>query len=200
MFKLPVMPLSMQVLGAKLSTRLSPFYGIPLMAQQAAFYRDAFPVARYQDIPGITAATSKLRWTEDPWHGKLDLVKHPTWMEEAIQRHPEYSGDCGSFTGYWCVALNKNKLADEIYWASAFWVTKQQKIVGHAVCVFRTGDQWFHAGNWNGCKPVPIDGPTGYVQDFEKTTGCKVITATMWRASGLPDDTLALDVARVVRA
>jgi hypothetical protein len=199
MIKLPSLPLGWQVASARIGARLAPLYGVPSMAQQAAFYRDAFPVAHYVTIPEITAATSRLKWTEDPWHGKLDLIKHPTFMEEAIQRHPDYAGDCGSFAGYWCVALRKNALADECWWSTGYWVSGG-KIVGHAVCVFRTGDQWFHAGNWNGCRPVPIDGPTGYVQDFEKTTGCPVFTATMWRASGLPDDTLALDRAQVVRA
>lgn len=187
-------PLRLKVLGARLGAVFAPLFPVQALAQQAVFYKSGFPVPRYKSIKEITDATAKLRWTEDPWNGKLDVIKHPTFMQQAIEKHPDYAGDCDDFAAYWCVALDKSALADEQWFACGLWVDpKTQEIAGHAVCVFRVKDKWWYAGNWNQCVPLEINCSTGWFWDFEKVMNVKVFTARMWRAYGTKDDSLMLD-------
>lgn len=177
-----------------MSAVVAPFFPLPMLAQQQVFYKEGFHLPVYKSIQEITEALATLTWTEDPLGGRIDVVKHPTFMQQALERHQSYADDCDGFAAYWCVALDKAQLADEQWFACANWVDKKtQEITGHAVCVFRVKDKWFYAGNWNRCVPIPIDSMPAYCWDFEKRLNIKVITASMWRAYGLKDDSLLLD-------
>ena len=194
-------PLSMQLLGLKANTVLcaiTPVYRGGVLVEQAVFYKEGFPVAKYESIEKLTAASATLKWVSDPWNGKLDVVKHPTFMEEAIQKHPDYAGDCDDFAAYWCVALCKNKLADEQWFSYALWVDDKKEITGHAVCVFRTGDKWFYAGNWNNSVPIPVVSRDAWVKDIEQRVSKKVVAAAMYSASGAKDDTMVLGGRSIV--
>jgi hypothetical protein len=192
------LPSVLQKLGRQISTLATPVLSFPARIQQTVSYRDGFPVTTYKSIADITAATAKLQWTSDPWHGKLDIIKHPTFMEEAIHRHPNYAGDCDDYAAYWCVALEKAKLADEQWFATGFWLA-DGKIAGHAVCVFRCGDRWYYAGNWNNSVPIEIDSRTAWVDDMGKRASSKVFAASMWVASRASDDALLLSRPTIVR-
>ena len=185
-------PLKWQKLGIRAYGLLAPLFPVPALAQQEVTYRQASPVTRYKSIAELTKATATLTWTSDPWNGKLDLIKHPTYMQEAIDKHPLNAGDCDCFAAYMCVALDKSQLSDEQWFATAYWVDNDQKIQGHAVCVYRVKEDWFYIGNWNQCRPIPLTAKTAYIWDFERVLGHKVFSATMWRASGTPRDSLAL--------
>lgn len=139
----------------------------------------------YTSTQAITDDQKKLTWTEDPRGGKLDVVKHPRFMAQAILSHPDYSGDCDDFTAHWCASLKKGKLADEIYHACCLW-----KDGGHAVCVFKKDDKWFWSSNWNGCAPINL--PT---RDFIKQAvgsygsgGRSITRCAMWPVLGLTAD------------
>jgi len=190
----PKFPLPLQVLSTRLSGLAAPLLPVATIAQQLPFYRDKFPVHVYGSIAELTAATATLTWTEDPWDGNLDVVKHPTFMQEAIAQHPDFAGDCDDHTAYDCVALHKSKLADEQWFATVMWLDNKTKSVeGHAVCVFRVKDRWFYMGNWNRCVPIPLHDRTTWVCDVEQRTGCRAITASMWRAYGTVNDSMMLD-------
>ncbi len=194
------LPLSLQVLGTRFGVLFSPLLRVPATVSQAVTYIDGFKVAKYSSISELTAATSKLRWTKDPWNGKLDIIKHPTFMQQAIEQHPDFSGDCDDFAAYDCVALAKNKLADEQWFASALWVdAKSNTITGHAICVYRVGTEWFHIGNWNKCVPMPLQSKTSWMQEIELLRDVNVITAVMYQAFATKDDSLALGKVKVVR-
>jgi hypothetical protein len=188
------LPLSVKILGARLGGLFGPFFPISAIAQQALTFCDGFSVPIYKSITEITRATATLTWTADPWNGKLDLIRHPSAMQQAIERHPTVSGDCDDFAAYDIVALHKSCLAEEEWLACALWVDpKTQEITGHAVCVFQVEDKWFYIGNWNKCVPIQIDSKTAYIWDLERRTGQRIVTATMWRAWGTKNDSLMLD-------
>lgn len=193
-------PLNLQIASNRLGLIFAPLFGVQAKIEQSVFYKDGFRVPVYKSIDQVTAATAKLKWTADPWDGKLDVIKHPTFMQQAIEQHPDYAGDCDDFAAYWCVALAKSKLADEQWFASGLWVDKNKnEIAGHAVCVFRTGDKWFYAGNWNSCVPIPVASSTAWVADMETRASTKIFSAVMWAASGASDDTLLLNRSVVAR-
>lgn len=65
-----------------------------IMASQELTAKPESPVKVYSSIADLVESARKLRWTEDPWGGKLDAIKHPTFMQESIDSHPDFSGDC----------------------------------------------------------------------------------------------------------
>jgi hypothetical protein len=190
------LPLKWQVLQTRAQAFLAPLFPAAALAQQELTIVPKFPVTVYKSVQEITRATATLKFTPE-W---LDQIRHPTFMQQAILRHPELSGDCDCFAAYWCVALDKSGLADEQWFATAFWVDdKTKKIEGHAVCVYRVGDKWWYAGNWNRCAPIAIDSQTAWIWDFERVTSYKPFTGTMWKASGSKLDTMILGESCAVR-
>jgi hypothetical protein len=177
--------------------RVLPLGQAAIYAGQMPFYRSNFPVPVYPSIEAITKATAPLKWTEDPWNGKLDVVKHPTFLQEAIEKHPDYADDCDGFAAYWAVALRKSNLADECWFAYSLWAG--DKPSGHAVCVFRTGQSWFYVGNWNRCVPIPIASKDAWVDDIAARMNIPATVAARYRASADPRDTMVLDEYVVVK-
>jgi hypothetical protein len=159
-----------------------------MRAGQEATKRPESTVKVYPNIAEITAATSKLRWTEDPWQGKLDVIKHPTFMQEALDKHPDYAGDCDDFAAYWLAALRKGKLADveKLYFAAALWEDG-----GHAVASYRDLDgSWWWAGNWNRCVPLPTT-EYGWIDGIKSRINKPLWVAGRIKVTGLlGDDTV----------
>lgn len=156
--------------------------------------RPGSPVGVYEGIGALSDATAKLRWTEDPWQGKLDLVKHPTFLQEAMTSHPDYSGDCDDFANYWLAALHKNHLADrdKLYFAVALWEGG-----GHAVASYRDRDgYWWWAGNWNRCKPYPSNNEYDWITGISSRMGKPLWVAGRIRVSTVrADDTVIYGAA-----
>lgn len=193
-------PLGVQILGARLGTYFADLNNFPSVTSQMVTFKDDSPVAKYAAIHEITTATRTLRWTEDPWNGKLDVIKHPTFLQQAIKFHPAYAGDCDDYAAYWCAALTKNKLALEVWFASGMWVkTDKSGLTGHAICVYRTAEGWFWVSNWNGCTPYAIPSRVAWVQDMERVSNKKLITALMAPATIDRNDTIFFGPHHVVR-
>ena len=202
-FSFPRLPLSMQVAALRASTYVpTPFnlWAVPSLAAQMVTYREKFPVARYKNVAALTAAMAPLWWIEDFWNGKLDVLKHPTFMQEAMAVHPTYADDCDGYAAYSCVALLKSRIADEVYFGSAQWVDpKKNELAGHAVCVYRDPLGWHWIGNWNACKPYDGLRDQWVTQMEQALKGPKILVAQQFEAILGPNDTLLLGKRRVLR-
>lgn len=154
---------------------------------QRSTYRIAHPVKRYASVEEITLATSKLKWTEDPWNGKMDIVKHPTFMQEAIDSHPDYAGDCDDYAMYWIVALRKSGLAKDAFMASVLWEDSGD-ISGHACCVFSINGQWYWVSNWYKCVPQKIDTMYGWMNKMLEQSKKKCVVAGRYEVEKILDD------------
>jgi hypothetical protein len=176
----------------------------PSVLGQTVTFREAFPVATYPDVPALVNAMARLKWTEDPLGGCIDMIRHPRYMQEAIERHPDKADDCDGFAAYAAVALLKSKLASlsEVFWATAFWVNpKTDAIDGHAVCVFRQDNEWRWMSNWDHCKPFTCgNGPMAtWVEQLETRANVKVFVAAVYPAKAGEEDTLLLEPGRFLR-
>lgn len=197
------LPLSLQVLARRAAAAfgplLSPLTSGYFLTSQEVTRQPAFPVAKYKQISEITAACRQLTWTQDPLDGKLDHVRHPTYMQRAINERWRRSGDCDEFAAYWAAALMKNSLADEVWYGTAMWASGD-KIVGHAICVYRVDDTWYWAGNWKNCNPI-VAGELreGWIAGMEAILGTRVFAAAMWPLALRGDDTLLFGKQRIIR-
>lgn len=162
-----------------------------IAASQRATFRKNNPVKVYKTIEEITEATSKLVWTEDPWDGKIDIIKHPSFMQEAIETHPAYSGDCDDFAAYWVCALRKSRLADASFMAFAFW-EKDNDIAGHAVCVYLKDGSWWWVGNWFKCVPQKIPDAYGWISAIQDKISKDVLLAGRILVDGIAGDDTVL--------
>lgn len=174
-------------------------YPFQCVLQQQATIPDnnAFPVPVYKTVDEIDAKQRKLKWVPDP---RMDLVRHPRFMEEAAAKHPDYAGDCDDFAVHRCCALVKGGLAEEVWMAAVVW-----KEDAHAVCVFRTKDSgWWWASNWNGCKPLALKQRDDFVDaviHYGVDAKPRALTnAAAWPVvKVLPDDTVLLGPPTMVR-
>lgn len=196
-------PLGLKVTAMKASTwipaPLNAAWAVPSVASQMVTYRDHYPVKIYKNVTDLSDALRTLTWTEDPWNGQLDVIKHPTWMQEALERHSNYAGDCDDYAAYAAIALLKSSLADEVYFASAHWVDRKlDDVVGHAVCVYRDSTGWHWIGNWNGCRPYDCV-RDGWVGDLEKIIKTSVVVAQQWEVTRESHDSILFGRKRVLR-
>lgn len=124
-------------------------------------------IPKYNSVQEITDSISKIKWTADPFNGKLDIVKHPTYIQEAIDQHNDLSGDCDDFAVYWIAALLKSgivKSPKDLFMGIALWASKDKKtLTGHAVCVYKINDQWFWVSNWNRSIPFSIQNQNDWI-------------------------------------
>lgn len=168
---LKIIKLSMD-LNWMFSHKLFKSYIVKAEISQEITRKPNSPVTIYKSIQEITEATSKLKWTEDPWSGKLDLIKHPTFMQESINSHPEYSGDCDDFAAYWCAALLKSNLSNEVYIGICFY-NKGNENSGHACCVYKYDNKWFWVSNWKKCEPIEINTNKDFAKSMVEYSGLK---------------------------
>jgi hypothetical protein len=155
-------------------------------ATQLLTYSPNYKIPQYNSITQIQEATSKLKWTTDPWDGKLDIVKHSTFMQEAIEKHPDYSGDCDDFANYWVASILKNNLAKNVYVGFGFWRGRLPKdIVGHACCVFEKDNKWYWVSNWYSCEPQEIGNSSGWIDQM--LSNKKLVLAGKYPVLGLKD-------------
>lgn len=141
-----------------------------MLASQAATFRPSSKIPKYNSIAEVAEALRELKWTSDPFNGKLDIVKHPTYMQEAIEKHINEAGDCDDFAAYYAACLKMNHL-NESYSKVILGITMWESngsVEGHCVCVYLSNGSWWYAGNWNGCNPIPIPTMTGFVDDVIK--------------------------------
>lgn len=190
------------VAGLRLQARLPALPPSSSLGQLVTL-RDAFPVETYATVGRLSHALGTLTWTPDPFKGNLDIIKHPTFMQEAIARHPEQSGDCDDYAAYSCVALLKSGLAGAVRFCTATWVDeKKDTIESHAICVYRDTDawRWSWIGNWNRCQPIECgSSEDGWLVQLEARAGCKVFIATSYPASIGAHDTMLLERGRYLR-
>lgn len=109
-----------------------------------------------KNVEEIGSHIQKVRYTGDPAH--LDLLRHASYMQQAIQIHPDFSGDCEDFANYWAASLFRNDLATKVFIDVFFWYDeKDNKFKGHAVCLFcdKIGE-WSHVGNYYNNVPLYV--------------------------------------------
>lgn len=76
------------------------------------------------------------RASPDPFGGRLDVLRHPTWVQARIDKAPDGKlGDCEEHAVYLCATYRL--LMKEVYLGVYQAVTQEGKIWGHAVCVYR---------------------------------------------------------------
>lgn len=156
------------------------------------------PVYCYSSVEELTEASSTLTWTEDPWGGKLDIVKHPTYMQEAIDLHPAVSGDCDDYAFWWARALTKGRskgkgepLATKVAIGMCLWRVDPRSVGGHACCVFTKpdGSMWW-VSNWEGCKPLRIYSPDEWIDQMMGREKKPLIVAGRVDVAGFEGDTV----------
>jgi len=163
-----------------------------MMVSQEMTKKPLSPVRIYTSLTEMKDHVSRLKWTEDPWGGKLDILKHPTFMQEALDQHPEFSGDCDDYAGYFIVAIRKGKLAESAHFGFALWEDKGD-ITGHMVCVFLKEGSWWWVSNWYNCQPQAIPSVYGWVDAMQEKMGKKVLIAGRILVEGIkPDDTIEI--------
>lgn len=178
------LPLGIKITFLSMKTRFklvpSSITGMSFLSQIISYRSVVLP--DYKTPDEIRDDLKLLKWTEDPFGGKLDVIKHATFMKQAMIKNPGHSGDCDDFANYYIATLLKSgivKSPSDVMFDFFYWYkddsTKQNKISGHAVCVFKYKDNWWWAGNWNRCQPMKI-GPalSDAKAEFEKYLGYKI--------------------------
>lgn len=85
--------------------------------------------------------------------GRRDRMAHPRQMQMRIHQNRQRIGDCEDHAAYWIAVLLKSDLADECLLGVLFYERSGSK-EGHAVTVFRKGDEWFWV-DYNSPVPLP---------------------------------------------
>lgn len=103
------------------------------------------------------------RYKPDPIKGKLDILNHPTKVEQRIRGTGDIE-DCDGHGAYWCQALLRSHLCSVAYFATLYMADKDTgKQSGHAFCVFRDGV----ARYWADYRE-----PSVYVNDWDWARDC----------------------------
>lgn len=112
-----------------------------------------------RDLP-LTEVERKLallRWSPDTWKELWDACGSPQRVQyelnelEAGKPWPHTQMDCDDFAIWAAWAIDRN-FYSRIYTFS--WLSKDNKIQGHAMCLCRNDDgKIFHMGNWGTSRP-----------------------------------------------
>lgn len=91
----------------------------------------------YADPEDITEALGfGKRWAPDPLKGRLDVMRHPTWVQRRIDESTDSKlADCDEHAIYLCATLSL--LMREVYLCCYQAVEPSGKRWGHAVCVYQ---------------------------------------------------------------
>lgn len=185
-------PFSVQLAAVRFYYSMGGFgiHRAAIMAQQAVTKKPNSPVRVYGTIAELSEYLRKLTWTEDLWGGKLDVIKHATFMQEALDKHPAYSGDCGDYAAYAIVSLRKGKLAEDPHFGFALW-EEDGTLQGHMCCVFMKEGSWWWLSNWHNCIPQRIENVYGWVDAMQSEVKKTVLVAGRLKIKELlSDDTL----------
>lgn len=198
------LPLALQILKIKIQKIIGASQNymqlMPSIASQMITYRDKYPVKNYNTIEELSSDMSKVKWTEDPWDGNLDVIKHPTFFMEAIVEHPDYADDCDGFAAFAAVAIKKNFLASEVWFSTAYWPDANKNTIdGHAVCVYKDKSGWHWIGNFNKGIPYNCSDRNSWVSQLEDIVKSKVVAAYMFPADRDRRDSLILLPPLVIR-
>lgn len=169
---------------------------IPEMLLAQKLTKRNHPVKKYSSIEEISHDSAKIQWTSDPFGGRFDLLRHPCYMQEAIDSHPDTAGDCEDYTAWWMRALYKARDKDNIplirtaYMGVVYWKNANGGAqVGHAVCVYQTTDmKWHWSGNWNKSVPYNIDHELDWINGVVRG-GTLVVAGKIELDKFLEDDT-----------
>ena len=115
----------------------------------------------YDDPEEITEALGfGKRWAPDPLKGRLDIMRHPTWVQKKIDASPDGKlADCDEHAIYLCATLAL--LMKEVYLGCYQAADPKGKKWGHAVCIYRPyGDDAYYVIDYT--NPVRIV----HVRDF----------------------------------
>jgi len=186
-------PLSVKIAATRFYYSMGGFglHRAAIMASQELTKKPSSPVRVYESIAELTDYTRKLTWTEDPWGGKLDAVKHPTFMQESINSHPDFSGDCDDYANYFTCALRKGKLAESPHMGFALWEEKGD-LTGHMVCIFLKEGSWWWMSNWHNCTPQRIENMYGWIDAMQSEMNKKVLVAGRIMVDGIQSDDTVL--------
>lgn len=168
---------------AKFSWFVPFWYGLTMRLNRLVRLRlRNVPVKTYADSRLIAQALNYgLSWEEDPIHGLFDTLDHPMVLQDRINKgitDGQGFGDCDDHGIYWCTALMKSGLVDEVYFCSLMYEKPSGKITGHVVCVLRHGTDWAWCDY---TPPRPVDGKWGWVAKVAERRGSKPIAALMIR-------------------
>jgi len=129
------------------------------------------PVPAYKNISEITDAGNKLTYVSDPSY--YDNIHHPQRIQYFIDNNFS-GGDCDDSATWWCAALIKSKLADNVWLTSGlgYWNRDGVKrFGGHSVCVFQAHGQLYWTGNWFNNKPQRINMLQDFAHDMDAKSG-----------------------------
>jgi hypothetical protein len=115
-------------------------------------------VHRYVQPLDITRRLAYKTYKTDPLKGKFDFMSHPRKVEAKLEAGKRI-GDCDDHAIYWCTALLKSGISQEVYFA-IYQAVEGHRRFGHAVCVFRHQGSWFYADYG---APVEIVDKWGYM-------------------------------------
>ena len=81
-----------------------------------------------------------MRYKKDPLNGLLDVLTHPTRIQDRINKD-QLIDDCDGHAIYWATTLLKIKFVKNAWFSFIMFGDANDSIQGHAVCVFE---------DWNG--------------------------------------------------
>jgi len=81
-----------------------------------------------------------MRYKKDPLNGLLDILTHPTRIQDRINKD-QLIDDCDGHAIYWITTLLKIKFVKNAWFSFIMFGDANDSIQGHAVCVFE---------DWNG--------------------------------------------------
>ena len=114
-------------------------------------------LAKNLPLTEVEESLKKLRWSPDTWKELWDACGSPNRVQNELnelaagKRWPYLQMDCDDFSVWAANVIDKNFYA-RIYTFS--WLSKDDEIQGHAMCLCRNSDgRIFHMGNWGTSAP-----------------------------------------------
>lgn len=84
----------------------------------------------------VTALDWGKKWKKDPFYGILDIMPHPTKVQDRINRNLMID-DCDGHAIYWATSLLKSQIARRAWIGIVHMKDENNKISGHCVCLYK---------------------------------------------------------------